>query len=46
MIACFTMYLSLQAWKDKYIEGYVALAGVFGGASKAIRSLVSGLNRG
>jgi hypothetical protein len=31
-----------QGWKDKYVDGYVALAGVFGGAAKAIRSLVSG----
>jgi len=31
-----------QDWKDKYIAGYVAVAGVFGGSAKAIRALMSG----
>ncbi|KAL5258335.1 hypothetical protein ACHWQZ_G008986 [Mnemiopsis leidyi] len=35
-----------EEWKEKYIEGYVALAGVFGGAAKAIRSLLSGETEG
>ncbi|XP_063679907.1 phospholipase A2 group XV-like [Bolinopsis microptera] len=35
-----------QAWKDKFIDGYVSLAGVFGGASKAIRSIISGETEG
>jgi len=35
-----------QSWKDKYIQSFVALNGVFGGSAKAIRALASGETEG
>lgn len=40
----FTYFMSTkpQSWKDKYVSGYVALAGPLGGASKVFRVIISG----
>lgn len=35
-----------QEWKDKYVDSYIAIAGVFGGSAKAIRTLTSGETEG
>ena len=32
-----------QAWKEKYIQGFVTLAGVWGGAVKTLRLMASGM---
>ncbi|KAH3772297.1 phospholipase A2 group XV-like [Dreissena polymorpha] len=42
-----TLYLlnrMTQAWKDKFIMGFISLAGVWGGAAKPIRLMISGDN--
>ncbi|KAK2841867.1 hypothetical protein Q5P01_012067 [Channa striata] len=35
-----------QAWKDKYIQGFISLAAPWGGALKALRVMASGENDG
>ena len=35
-----------QEWKDKHIQAYVNLGGVFGGTPLMLRSIVSGYNIG
>ncbi|KAM4552914.1 phosphatidylcholine-sterol acyltransferase [Fundulus diaphanus] len=35
-----------QAWKDKYIRGFISLGAPWGGAVKALRVLASGVNNG
>ena len=43
LVACkMITTFSYQAWKDKFVAGYVSIAGVFGGSAKAIRAIVSG----
>ncbi|XP_052229436.1 phospholipase A2 group XV-like [Dreissena polymorpha] len=42
-----TLYLlnrMTQAWKDKFIMGFISLAGVWGGALKPIRLMITGDN--
>ena len=36
------MSTKTQAWKDKYVSGYVALSAPLGGAAKLFRLFVSG----
>jgi len=40
----FTYFLSTktQAWKDKYVAGYVAMSAPLGGAAKLFRLYISG----
>jgi len=41
-----TLYLlnqMSQAWKDKFIRSFISLAGVWGGAAKPIRLMISGM---
>ena len=35
-----------QGWKDRFIESWISVAGVFGGAPKASRFLISGGKEG
>ncbi|GFS30378.1 phosphatidylcholine-sterol acyltransferase, partial [Nephila pilipes] len=35
-----------QSWKDKYIKGLISLNGAYGGAVKAVKTIVSGENLG
>jgi lysophospholipase-3 len=43
-----TLYLlnnMTKAWKSKFIKSFISLAGVWGGAAKPIRLMISGKNQ-